>query len=395
MSEPGAPNLDVEHLRTLSVLYVEDEPTTRQLFARFLRRRVGRVIEANDGEAGLAAFHAEHPALVITDIQMPKLDGLALAAELRQVDATVPIIVTTAFEQVDYLHKSIEVGIDRYVTKPVDPRKLEVALLSCARRIRGEALLAAERERAIEAVRAHEREALGLLAGGMAHDFNNLIQAILASLELAVPMLGPDSELEELLGPALDATRQARQLGRWLVTLSENDFARLRPGPLPSLLRSTVTTALAGASTALSLELDDALPDVKHDPLMIARAVSHLVENARQAMNDAGTLRVRAVERTLATGEMASLAAGRYVELTFEDSGPGIPPDVMPRIFDPYFSTKPRGKTRGTGLGLALCQAIVRQHQGVLRATSAPGRGASMAVLLPVATPALRVQGPA
>lgn len=119
-------------LKTLKVLYVEDDADTRKQLSEFLRRQVGTLITASDGAKGLEAFLEHAPDFVITDILMPVMDGLAMAAEIKRVAPSVPIIVLTAFEMPDYLKRAELIGIDRYVTKPVNSFRLQESLLECA-----------------------------------------------------------------------------------------------------------------------------------------------------------------------------------------------------------------------------------------------------------------------
>jgi signal transduction histidine kinase len=221
----------------------------------------------------------------------------------------------------------------------------------------------------------------------MAHDFNNLLQAVIGGIDLASTLAPPDTELSELINLALDSARQAGELSRQLVTLSDGWGATLRVGPLEPTLRA----ALATGQLTLCVELAPDLPPVPHDQELLRRAFVQLVENAREAMNGAGTLTIRGEVREIAEDELATLVAGAYVQLTFRDSGPGIAPEILPRIFQPYFSTKPRGATRGMGLGLSLCQAILQKHGGLVTATSPADGGALFTVLLPVNRPETEV----
>jgi two-component system cell cycle response regulator len=107
--------LDQNHLKTLKVLYVEDDPDTRKQCSDFLTRPVGTLITASNGAEGLEAFIKNRPDIVITDIMMPVMDGLTMAKEIRGIAPTVPIIVITAFEQTDYMMRAINIGIDKYV----------------------------------------------------------------------------------------------------------------------------------------------------------------------------------------------------------------------------------------------------------------------------------------
>jgi len=132
---------DQAQLRSLSVLYVEDEDEIREELAVFLRRRVATVHLAANGQAGLDAFTQYQPDLVITDIRMPVMNGFEMAERIRAMSPTIPIIITTAFEETSYFQKAIDLGVDKYVTKPLNLDILAAALRKCARLIRAEAAL--------------------------------------------------------------------------------------------------------------------------------------------------------------------------------------------------------------------------------------------------------------
>jgi len=127
--------LDNENLKSLTLLYVEDDEDCREEFSELLSRSVGKLITATNGLEGVEAFNRHHPDIILADISMPVMDGLAMAEKIREADKSVPIIVLTAFEQNDYLMKSINIGIDRYLTKPVDLDKLQETLLTFSRRL--------------------------------------------------------------------------------------------------------------------------------------------------------------------------------------------------------------------------------------------------------------------
>ncbi|MBS1190799.1 MAG: putative domain HDIG-containing protein [Rhodocyclaceae bacterium] len=119
---------DSEFLRTLSVLYVEDEDEVRELLTRFLVRRFDKVDVAANGREGLELFRAGHHDIVITDVRMPVMDGLAMAAEIKSMEKETPVIVITAYNEHEYFMRAIEIGIDRYITKPIDPGQLLSAI---------------------------------------------------------------------------------------------------------------------------------------------------------------------------------------------------------------------------------------------------------------------------
>jgi diguanylate cyclase (GGDEF)-like protein/PAS domain S-box-containing protein len=140
-------NDDQTYLKALSVLYVEDEEAIREEMDVFLQRRLKKVYTAVNGRAGLDAFAKYHPDLVISDIRMPVMDGLAMVERIRAVNLKIPVIITTAFEESSYFQKSIDLGVDKYVVKPIKFDILDNALQKCARLIRSEAALIEVNER--------------------------------------------------------------------------------------------------------------------------------------------------------------------------------------------------------------------------------------------------------
>jgi DNA-binding NtrC family response regulator len=124
-------NIDISVLKELSVLYVEDDDALRSGMLKFFRMIFDRVYSADNGKTGLEAFHKHSPGIVVTDIKMPIMDGLEMSREIKQQSPGTPIIITTAFSETDYLLKAIEIGVDRYVQKPVDQDLLTEALFKC------------------------------------------------------------------------------------------------------------------------------------------------------------------------------------------------------------------------------------------------------------------------
>ncbi len=379
---------DLEHpdfLKDLPVLYVEDDGPTRNQVGPWLQRRVGSLVCAASGSAGLDAFRDRPARIVVTDICMPVLDGLNMAEEIRRLDPAVAIIVTTAFEQTDYMARSIELGVDRYVTKPIRFDQLEAALWHCAHKVVAQEVL---RQRAwfeAEALRVRHQESVRILTGGLAHDFNNLLQAILASFSLIRQQATPNSAIGQnvLLGET--AATQARTLVRRLASLSVPSETLDHVGTVDTLLRRAVATQLDGTDIRAVFAFGDGGTLIECNQASLLQVLGHLVANAREAMPGGGTLTV-ATERSTSSGEDGRhLPPGGYLHITFSDTGHGIPAANMPLLFEPYFSTKERSSQKGMGLGLALCDTLVHRHGGTLSVDSIEGQGATFHLYLPVA----------
>ena len=165
---------DSVFLKARTVLFVEDDPGALASTSEFLERRVGALHTATHGEEGLEAFRNHGADIVVTDIQMPGMDGLTMARHIRQLDPEAQIVVTTAFEQTDYLTRAIDIGIDQYVLKPILGARLEFSLLTCARRLRlrSEApptldALSPEEQDRLAGLTPRERQVLTCLSRGL------------------------------------------------------------------------------------------------------------------------------------------------------------------------------------------------------------------------------------
>ena len=373
-------------LASLTVLYVEDETSVLNMTAEFLQRRVGRLCLAMDGEEGLEVFRREAPQIVITDIMMPRMDGLAMAEAIKAEAPGTPIVIITAFEQTQFLMRSITLGVDRYVLKPVQADLLEAALLHCARLLRAEEDLRQRQRLERELLLAHEHEAMCILARGMAHDYNNLLQAILSGVEVATHLTEPGGQARLLLELVQQHGATARELGRKLLDLGRLTDVMDEEGHLEPLVERALEAGVAGAGLRIQTHFPPGLPSIRYNRARLGQALAALIRNAREAMADGGTLQVEAALRQIGPGEGGStLKPGRYVTLRLKDSGTGIPPEALPLIFDPYFSTKDNVGSRGRGLGLAICRSILLAHGGQVTASSVPGEGSVFHMFLPAA----------
>lgn len=236
----------------------------------------------------------------------------------------------------------------------------------------------------IEALQLQPQESLAQLARGMGHDFNNLLQGVVGALSVAKLSAGSHSPLFGILDLAEQCTDQLQELGQRLVLLAKAQGA-LNPGePLAPLVTAAVTNALKGSAVAARFDLAEPLPMVRYEPACLHHLVTLLVNNAKDAMPAGGTLTVAAQACQVEAGGGLPLRPGAYLRLSFQDTGPGIAETVLPRIFEPYFTTKALGKRKGVGLSLPLGQALAHAHGGCLTVEAPAGSGASFLLHLPV-----------
>jgi signal transduction histidine kinase len=287
-----------------------------------------------------------------------------------------------------------------YSPVPRAPTQEQLGRLRAAARMTG---LAVERGRAEEAFRARRQrelelesqlrqaakmEALGVLAGGVAHDFNNVLATILANAEFARELLPATSEVQELLSDIVEASQRAGQFCKQMLAYAGHGALTSTRFEVGALLREVdrLVQAAVSKKTGLEYELLDRPVYVEGDENQLLQVAMNLVTNAAEAIGeerglivvrselcryDADTLRLR--------GLPAELAPGEYVRLSVSDTGSGMDEETLARIFDPFFTTKFPGR----GLGLSAVRGIITQHRGAIEIESEVGHGTTFAVMFP------------
>jgi PAS domain S-box-containing protein len=240
----------------------------------------------------------------------------------------------------------------------------------------------AEHERA----KAAHLQSIGVLAGGLAHDVNNILMGIVGNLSLAESLVRPDEvALATRLNHASAACARARGVTSQLLTFAKGGAPIKTTSSVRDLVIECSRFALSGSPVAPRFTIDRDLWNADVDLDQIGQVVHNLVLNALQAMPKGGIIDVSLANEELAADAplaMSGLAPGRYVRLTVQDQGHGIEPDKLDRIFDPYFTTK----EFGSGLGLAISYSIVHAHGGAITVESQPEQGATFTILLPAST---------
>jgi len=236
-----------------------------------------------------------------------------------------------------------------------------------------------EARTAEELLRTSKLESLGILAGGIAHDFNNILTVIIGNISIAKMQIPPTSTAQNRLDEAERASLRARDLTLQLLTFAKGGAPIKQTTSITELIKDTTGFVLHGSKVQCLFDLEPELWPVEVDEGQISQVMDNLVINAVQAMPNGGRIQVSSSNISLDANSGIHLPAGRYVQVSVQDDGTGIPAEILPKIFDPYFTTK----SSGTGLGLATSYSIVRNHNGLMTVQSTVGEGSTFKIYLP------------
>lgn len=224
-----------------------------------------------------------------------------------------------------------------------------------------------------ESRRLSQLESLGLLAGGIAHDLNNVLTIILSNLVMARDIPSIDEDVKKRLLSAENAVYRAKSLSKQFLTFSPGGEPVVEKLQLDSFLRNAPGGYIKGGDIQIIYNIPPDIPPVLADPGQLGVAIHQIARNAVESMEDSGKLCIRC--RTVNKADDLQV-----VVIEIEDTGSGIPPEILPRIFEPYFSTKKEMK----GLGLTTAHSIITRHKGTIDIRSTPGRGTCVSISLPV-----------
>ncbi len=343
----------------------------------------GRIIYMNKTAAEMTGWDFQEVALqdVGKTISLAPLAGGAgepFQYERARAEVTEAASVT---HTVRLVSRTGEVHLVRYISTPLrGPESRLAGIVLVFRDISHEEQLEAERQK------GQKLESLGILAGGLAHDFNNFLMSIMLNVANA-RYKADDKGIIHYLSEAEKSIERAKSITQQLLTFARGGEPIRSDLLLGPIIRESVNFALTGSNVTSAIDLELDLAVVSADSGQINQVLNNLIINAASAMPKGGSIQVKARNMEIKQGQLPiDLSPGHYVEVSVEDAGIGISADIIDSIFDPYFTTK----DAGSGLGLTSCYSILRQHEGGITVSSEMGVGSIFTFYLP----AIRKLGP-
>ncbi len=378
-----------------NILIVDDELGPRESLKMILNPPHKITIATNGAEA-VEMFDPQRHELVISDIRMPRMNGIELMKTIKAKSPDTPFILLTGYAALETAQEAVRTGAFDYISKPYnvsDIRQVVAAALEDARQKKEEQgtvgqLNAMNDMLQQQILQLDQKATIGDLSAEMIHDLNNpicVLQGYISLLEDALASHGSSrfagSEEEEFLGVIKEQINRCIRVTQNFLDYARHSKHKWDTDCINSLIQDTLfvlRVRMRSFSIELATDLEADLPKCLVQSTPLQQVFYNLITNAIQAMEDSPQprrLEVTTRERINACGQAAVL-------ISIKDTGPGIAPDIQEKIFTPFYTTKTKDK--GTGLGLPICKRIVEEHAGSLEIKSGVGQGTEFLITIPL-----------
>ncbi|MBF0117484.1 MAG: response regulator [Desulfobacterales bacterium] len=386
----------------MAILIVDDSRESQIIIEHFLKAEgYNQIISFGNGNDAFSFLkdNFNKVDLILMDINMPDIDGIEatrlIKGNLEFKD--IPIIIVTVLDTKISLEEAFNAGAIDYITKPISRVELKCRVKSilkfkyemdCRKKRESELQKEVEAHNIAkeELLRIKNLESIGFLAGGIAHDYNNILTAIMGGITLAKLYLKQEDKAVQPLIKAEDSILRAKELTEQLLTFAKGGLPIKRPTQISSIFKKaikSISDISANINYVVSIGKD--IWFINADYIQISNVFKHLLTNAVEAMPLGGTVYINVENIVLEFPNPFLLESGRYLKISIKDQGKGITKEIYNKIFDPYFTTKDRGIDKGIGLGLSICYSIIKKHDGCITFESNDGAGTTFFVYLPAA----------
>ncbi len=363
------------------LLVIDDERDILDVISMMLTAEGYSVTTAPDGEEGLLSCRRLLPDIVITDIRMPRMDGLELLAQVKSDYPDIEVIVATAFGEIDLAVKALQLDASDFITKPISSDALTVAIERAKTRILTRRKLQQQLANQVNFLHQDKMISLGRLAASVAHEINNPLSGVLNYLRLMIHINSKGKLTKDelvkfetyLITMEKEVARCTRIVGNLLAFARKSDVI-YQDINLKELMERCVSISghrLSLSHIELAVDVKEPLPLIKGDANQLQQCLINLIFNSADAMPHGGRLVLK----------VFPAESGQELLVTVTDNGCGIAAKDLPHIFEPFFTTKEAGQ--GTGLGLSTTLEIIESHHGTLSVWSRPHEKTVFTIRLP------------
>lgn len=340
------------------ILYIEDEKAVQEELSEVLENYCYELLVADDGFQGLKLYKDHSPDIVLTDIRMPRMDGIEMSKKIREIREDAPIIFTTAFSDVEYFQEAIELQVDGYILKPISLDALEKKIGSIIKNLALKRELFDKEQMLLQ---TSKLASMGEMIGNIAHQWKQPLSVISMSTNNLKVSLELGTELKE--EKVLECVRQVSEQIRFLSRTIDDFRGFFQPHKkqeaynLKKFLDKCVSLVSASFDSNMIKTIRDIDAKINSygDPNQLLQAVINILNNAKDALKSASDIQEKLVFIVTAIEDDAE-----NIVITIKDNAGGIPQHILPKIFDPYFTTKEDHS--GTGLGLYITHTIITQN---------------------------------
>ncbi len=371
------------------VLIVDDDEIMRDAASSSLLNAGFSVSVAENGLQAIQALEKTRPEIILLDVIMPEMDGFDTTIAIRRLPGYkhIPILIMTALDDLESINRAFEAGATDFITKPINWVVLVERIRFMTRATR---LMQEQRRLQKKLVQAQKMEALGTLAGGVAHDLNNVLAAIVAYPGVLLVSLEEESPLRKPILAMQRAGQRAAEIVQDLLTLARRGVSTKESLNLNDLIQDYLQSPEHEKLMSYHLQvtvdtrLGQDLHNIEGSAIHIQKTIMNLVTNAAEAQPDGGRILISTTNHRFNDSPKSAPANrdGDWVAIAVSDDGCGIAKDDLNRIFEPFYTKKVMGRS-GTGLGMAVVWGAVQDHHGHIDVISRPERGTTFTIYLP------------